>query len=174
MAADVLDLIFNTAEEPALGPERRKGTKTIAQIDGVLGAGGHPLVRATVLLWHDHLDEAHAIAQDIENVDGSYLHGIVHRREPDYSNAKYWFRRVGRHRCFEDLADAAYAILDLTFYEHDKPAPPLIVEGKWDPFAFIDTCETASRGKGDDDLIKALRQIQAAELSILLKDFLNR
>src|SRR5215211_4174172 len=149
MAADIEDLL-DTAEAPELGPQQRPGIQSVVEIDKVLGPTADPLVRATVLLWHDHVDEAHAVAQSIESVDGSYLHGVVHRREPDYSNAKYWFRRVGRHRCFEDLADAAYVVLDLIFYEHDKTPPPLIVKGKWDPFAFIDACEAATSGKRDE------------------------
>lgn len=173
MAGDIHKL-FNTAEAPTLGPERRAGTLSVAEIDNVLGPKPSPLVRATILLWHDHLDEAHTISQAIETPDGSYLHGIIHRREPDYSNAKYWFNRVGRHACFPDVADAATAVLKLTYYQYDKPAPPLLVRGKWDPFAFIDACERACANKGDKDLENALRQIQGAELSILLKRFLDK
>ncbi|MBI1923612.1 hypothetical protein HYR99_05125, partial [Candidatus Poribacteria bacterium] len=47
-------------------------------------------VQSGLLLWNDALDISHTISQRIENTTGSYWHGIMHRREPDYSNAKYW------------------------------------------------------------------------------------
>ena len=53
--------------------------------------------RSGLWLYHDYLDTSHTISQSISTPTGSYWHGIMHRREPDFSNAKYWFRRVGRH-----------------------------------------------------------------------------
>jgi len=38
-------------------------------------------------------DAAHEIVQGIELPIASYLHGILHRAEGDYSNARYWFIR---------------------------------------------------------------------------------
>ncbi len=40
------------------------------------------------------LDEAHAIVQGDPSPEAAYLHGIVHRREEDFSNARYWFSRA--------------------------------------------------------------------------------
>ena len=52
---------------------------------------------AGLWLLHGFLDESHKISQDIETTAGSYWHALMHRREPDFSNAAYWFRRVDRH-----------------------------------------------------------------------------
>ena len=37
------------------------------------------------------LERSHELSQTIKSCIGSYLHGIMHRREGDFSNAKYWF-----------------------------------------------------------------------------------
>ena len=139
----------------------------MAEIEKVLGPKADPLVRATVLLWHDRLDEAHVIAQSIENADGSYLHGIIHRREPDYSNAKYWFHRVRRHACFEPLAGQVASLLQNEQKLRDRFLP----RGEWDPLAFIDACEEAGGGRLSEAQVALLRRIQAAELEILFAHF---
>src|SRR6185295_8254979 len=75
--------------------------------------------RSGLFLYLSCFDEAHQIAQDLASTTGSYWHGILHRQEPDYSNARYWFHRVGEHEIFPAL----------------RSSPP------WDPFWFIDACE---------------------------------
>ena len=55
-----------------------------------------PALRA---LWEDargNWDAAHAIAQDIGDQAGSWVHAYLHRKEGDLSNAGYWYRRAGQ------------------------------------------------------------------------------
>src|SRR5436853_586444 len=107
-------------EVPMLGPQRRPGTLTEADISRQLEnffrenqIPGHirPLLRSAALLWHDHLDASHNISQGIETRDGSWLHGIMQRREADYGNAKYWFRRVAPLEAFPELVRRVVALL---------------------------------------------------------------
>src|SRR6185295_8112209 len=58
---------------------------------------------AGVWLLHDCLDESHAISQGIDTTSSSFWHAIMHRREGDFSNAKYWFRHAGQHPAFDPL-----------------------------------------------------------------------
>jgi hypothetical protein len=72
-------------------------------------------LKAGLFQIHDYLDASHELSQSIEGqgrrADGDYWHAIMHRREPDYSNAKYWFRHVGSHPIFAALAEAVDGIL---------------------------------------------------------------
>ena len=156
--------LLQTAQPPELGPGKRPGTQSVAELDRAIGASASPMARATVLLWHDHLNEAHEIVQDVDTTDGSYLHAIMHRREPDYGNAKYWFRRVGQHPCFKPLADEAKKIL----VKETALLGRLLPRGEWDAFAFVDACEQAAKAKLTGAQAELLRQIQAAELRLLL------
>jgi hypothetical protein len=121
---------------------------------------------AGLWLYHDFLDESHTLSQEIHTTSGSYWHGIMHRREPDYANAKYWFRRVGAHPMFGGLAVDAKKIAAGVSSE---PAHFLTHQNAWDPFAFIDLCEEAA-GSSHEMLC---RQIQQREWELLF-DFCYR
>jgi hypothetical protein len=55
------------------------------------------LLRAVGLIPTD-LDAAHKIAQQYESDPiADTIHAIIHRREGDYGNSIYWWRRVGSY-----------------------------------------------------------------------------
>ena len=56
-----------------------------------------PDLVAGLWLYVDELDKAHEACQDLNSPTGAYWHAIMHRREGDFSNAKYWFRRAVNH-----------------------------------------------------------------------------
>jgi hypothetical protein len=118
---------------------------------------------SAVWLLHDFLDESHTISQEMDTASGSFWHGIMHRREGDFSNAKYWFRRVGRHGALESIGQRA---AELAAVRGDERAiKKLIAAGAWDPIAFVDLCESAIRGHGTS--LELCLDIQQAEWEIL-------
>ena len=133
--------------------------------------------RAGFLQCFDFLDASHTLSQSIEgegeSLRGDYWHAIMHRREPDYGNAKYWFRRIGRQPVFHDLPKYAEAALsEPGSPDFEKWKSRLCSGSKWDPLAFVDLCETAA-GDEDSELGLAARKIQYAEMSLLLAESLG-
>jgi hypothetical protein len=172
--SEELQRLIRTPGLPDLGPDSRPGTQPAASLNKELETilreseatpKNQQLIRALVLLWHDHLDAAHTLAQDVEGPDGAFVHGIMHRREPDYGNAAYWFRRVGQHAAFPEIAKRAASIPEIKSNPHSYAA--LFPASGWDPFAFINLCERYA--SASDPIKNVLQQIQAVETEVLLE-----
>jgi len=177
-ATTQLKQLLATPEPPALGPQPRAGVLTEpalnARLDSLfretkLSSKQQELTRSLLLLWHDHLDASHDISQGIETPDGSFVHAIMHRREPDYWNAKYWWRRVGAHPAFPEISKRVAGLLKNG--GAGELATKLLPGGRCDACAFVDLCEQAASDPAHIDLLRA---IQSIETEVLLESFLNR
>jgi len=110
----------------------------------VLLLSDHPALQAAIWLYVDDLEESHAIAQTIDSPIGAYWHGIVHRREGDFWNAKYWFRQVS--------------------------SIPLVIDD-YEPSRFVDQVESVSPGS-PIHLVEMQRREWAELFALCAKDVL--
>ena len=180
MNASAFHRLLNTSKPAGLGPGPRSGVESIASLNSAVDAAlkevaldkrRSDLIRALILLWHDHLEAAHVIAQrHEEDADGSYVHAIVHRREPDYSNAKYWFHRTRQHLAYAALADRAGELLN----DDAGLRGALLPRGRWDAVAFVDACEEAASLPEHDPRVCHLQAVQQAEFENLLGSMLRK
>ncbi len=117
---------------------------------------------AGLWLHHDYLDESHTISQSITSASGSFWHGIMHRREGDYWNSKYWFRRVDAHPVLSHLGRESGKIIT----QGDQQELGRIVPGDvWDPVIFVDLCEKYYQT--DTPAESVLQELQRLEWQLL-------
>lgn len=136
--------------------------------DLAVGVRPNDLVMAQACLaglWlrFDYLDESHQLSQEIDTPTGSYWHAVMHRREGDYGNSKYWLRRAGHHPAMTTL----YETIHDEFSQADLPTEirKLLAEPTWNPNAFVDLCAAACGGR--TDLAPACRTLQRREWETL-------
>ncbi len=132
--------------------------RRIREADDAAIAGGRaigdpavfPLVRGGLFYAVDAIHEAHSVFQDASGDLGAYWHGMMHRREGDFDNARYWFRRAGKLGFFDALHHAAC--------EHSAL---MARQSNWDPYVFTGECEQARFGA--DENLKELAALQLIE-----------
>ena len=113
------------------------------------------LVRGGLFYAVDDLDSAHRIFQDEPGDLGSYWHGMLHHREGDFDNARYWFRRAGRLPCFSKMHDAAR-----------EYSPTMAKQTTWDAYLFTGACEQVKFGA--EELLAECVALQRVEFEVLL------
>lgn len=113
------------------------------------------LCRAALFLWNDDLDAAHNIVQPLENnATANAIHAMIHRREKDFSNALYWWRKTGTHPLLGSLGAAARELDGAREYSQLFGRDDI-----FDAAAFTKLCENATPQNED-----FLRRVQAVEL----------
>lgn len=116
-------------------------------------------------LWllYDFLEESHQISQQIDTPAGSYWHGIMHRRDGDFSNAKYWFRQSGEHPIYPELCEKAAQLAE----EADSGGQTdfLHTQKAWDPFKFVELCQSVINSGTETETL--CRNIQLCEWQLL-------
>jgi len=106
------------------------------------------LLKCALLFLVDAMDEAHRVVQEMSGDDAAYWHGMIHRREGDFDNARYWFRRAGALPWFGALHS-----------EVSKVSGLFASQSQWDPYLFTGQCEQEKFGAEElrDDLVRIQR-----------------
>ena len=120
---------------------------------------------AGLWLYHDFLDESHRISQDLSSATGSFWHAIMHRREGDFSNAKYWYARCRHHPAYERIASDGRSALAGA---ENAEILARLVQGEWDPSGFVDVVQ-AIHQRTDDPMYEPAVALQRAEWRALFE-----
>lgn len=134
--------------------------------------------KAALHLWNDSLQRAHDLVQHLETPTGYALHGIMHRREGDYDNAKYWFRRAGDHPAYHYLQSRATERLGEwrnggslagTRGTAEDALRALAAQDVWNPYLFTDAVAIVEGRIGEEECRAALADVQSMELTAFLR-----
>ncbi|UZJ54497.1 hypothetical protein CBS101457_003817 [Exobasidium rhododendri] len=97
---------------PPLRPTKPFDASLTSPIDSYVQTihGNKASVRAALHLLNDDVDRAHKIAQDDEGeMTSDLIHAILHRREGDYWNSKWWYRQINHPLISEVYGSTARA-----------------------------------------------------------------
>ncbi|WP_459557807.1 hypothetical protein [Lacunimicrobium album] len=128
-------------------------------------------LEAGLWLWIDELDRSHTASQSREgDKTCDAWHTIMHRREGDFWNAKYWVRRVGQHPSHDGLWKSLQ-MLDRSSLStsQQRVYDRLMAQKFWRGETMVDLCEEFARDQESEEGL-LLRVIQQLEMLHLLAE----
>ncbi len=138
-AQQIADLFLARDPLPPLVPSQVYDAALTQEIEATAAPN---MVKVGLHLLNDDLAASHPLSQQHEGEPlADYWHAIIHRREGDYGNSRYWLGRVGRAPLLAEV------------YGSDFGAPA----------AFVERCRTVGRGRDAN-----LEQFQRDEIAHLL------
>jgi hypothetical protein len=111
-------------------------------------------IRSLLFIAAGGIDQAHRLAQELSTSVASYIHGMVHRIDDDFDNARYWFRRARVDPAAAEMYRRA-AAHSVTVASHPS----------WDP-SFVTDMVEASRIEGVSEELRAVLKV---EFEVLLE-----
>ena len=119
-------------------------------------------------LLFNALDRSHSISQKLDTAEGSFWHAIMHRREGDYWNSKYWFKQFSHHPIYNDLLAGAQLVISS---EKSGKLKKILSSRSWDAGLYVDLVEECCAK--DSSLAGKCQQIQALEWQLLFSYCFN-
>jgi len=122
--------------------------------DSLLVPHAFDVIRGGLLYALDDLAGCHEFFQNTACDLVGYWQGMMHRREADFENARYWFRRSGALPFFDTLHHKAALI-----------SADVAKQLSWDPYLFTGNCEQQRFGGelSEPELVK----VQQAEFEVV-------
>jgi hypothetical protein len=121
-------------------------------------------VVAGLWLLNDWLERSHTISQSIESSTGSFWHAIMHRREGDFNNAKYWYGKCRNHPSMTEMARRGSEVVAASSASNEARA---VVGRGWDAYALVDFIESFYDAADDHPPLKLAQDLQRLEWDIL-------
>ena len=149
-----------SAREPV--PDQRLIERVAAVGDHEIGRTNDQeskCIRSLLFVAAGGVEQAHRIVQEISTSAGAYIHGMIHRIDDDFDNARYWFRRAGMHSAAAAMYDRAV-----------RSRLTVASQPLWDPILVTDLVET-SRTAG---VTEELRAVLTIEFEVLLESLWDR
>lgn len=109
---------------------------------------GKRTLEAGLWLYVDDLRRSHAVSQGLNRPSGSFWHAIMHRREGDFSNSHYWYRKAGQHPVVSRIDSGGGGAAAGTAI------------GGYEPHGFVDRVERAYAQQSDSSDLVALQRLE--------------
>lgn len=139
------------------GAPHAEALALVRSLAGQNNVANRPDLLAGLFLYVDELDTAHGHAQDDATPTGSFWHAVVHRREGDFDNARYWYAKASHHPAMSHIdlvGGGAGSGTDVAAY---------------DPDAFVDEVQRAHATRDASDSTPALISTQRKEWKALFE-----